>query len=82
MICIHELHQKFCERSHASSGDSSMHMLTYNLISQYYGPPNGPPLNLPPGFMQDIYNVVCTFNVTASGRRRLAEGPELVFYAT
>ena len=59
-----------------------MHMLTYNLISQYYGPPNGPPLNLPPGFMQDIYNVVCTFNVTASGRRRLAEGPELVFYAT
>ena len=57
-------------------------MLTYNLILQYYGPPNGPPLNLPPGFMQDIYNVVCTFNVTASGRRRLAEGPELVFYAT
>ena len=57
-------------------------MLTYAFILQNYGPPHAPPLNLPPGFMQDIFNVVITVNVTASGRRRLAEGPELVFYAT
>ena len=57
-------------------------MLMCTAILQHYGPPTGPPLDLPPSFVQDILNVVTTVNVTASGRRRLAEEPELVFYAT
>ena len=59
-----------------------MQMLAYVAILQVYGPPTGFQLNLPPGFVQDIYNVVITANTTVSGRRRLAAKPELVFYAT
>ena len=76
------LSSRICENSCASSIMSSVHMLTDNFHPAELWTPQWTPLDLPPGFMQDIFNVVITINVTTSGRRRLAEGPELVFYAT